>query len=102
MSDYNAVEPPHYQRGPQVKVPVPCDADEGDWVLYSIQAIDVMRHIQDPRLATAFRYLWRVAFSGKKPDQGQSQMDKNMEDIKKAQWYLKDYLNFSCEEPDTA
>lgn len=57
--------PPHYTRGP------------------GIECIQVVRHIRDMRLANAVKYTWRVAFGGK---------NDNAEDIKKAIWYLNDYL----------
>lgn len=47
--------------------------------------IEVIRWIKDPRLFTAMKYIWRVAFGGK------NGVDPK-EDIKKAIWYLNDYL----------
>jgi hypothetical protein len=62
-------------------------------VAYPLQCIDVMRRIRDPRLATAFRYLWRVAFGGKTdPDFKLSQQDQDEKDIRKAIWYLTDWI----------
>jgi hypothetical protein len=52
-----------------------------------------MRHIKDPRLATALRYLWRVAFGGKKdPKFTGTQREQDEIDIGKAVWYLQDWL----------
>lgn len=48
-----------------------------------IECIHVIRWIKDMRLATAVKYIWRVAFGGKENDR---------EDIEKAIWYLKDWL----------
>ena len=65
-NEYNAVEPPHYKRGPIITRDIGEAITKGKSVFqFSIQCIEVMRHIKDPRLATAFKYLWRVAFGGK-------------------------------------
>lgn len=48
-----------------------------------VECIEVIRHIADMRLATAVKYIWRVAFGGKANDR---------EDIEKAIWYLNDWL----------
>lgn len=70
--------PPHYTRGPRI----------GTGVLGApprvIECIEVIRHIKDMRLATAMKYIWRVAFGGKANDR---------EDIEKAIWYLRDWLD---------
>lgn len=52
-----------------------------------LECIEVVRHIKDPRLFTAMKYIWRVAFGGK------GDGSKNHEDIAKAIWYLRDYLD---------
>jgi hypothetical protein len=62
----NPISPAYYKRGPG-----------------NVEAIDVIRHIGDSRLAAAQKYLWRVAFGGKENDR---------QDIKKAIWYLNDWL----------
>lgn len=49
-----------------------------------IECIQVIRHVRDMRLANAMKYTWRVAFGGKGNDR---------EDIKKAIWYLQDWLD---------
>ena len=69
--------PPHYRRGPTVC----CPNCGHSWTL---QCIDVIRHIKDGRLFTATKYIWRVAFGGKHNDH---------EDIDKARWYLQDWLD---------
>lgn len=56
-----------------------------------LECIEVIRHIRDMRLATAMKYIWRVAFGGKGNDR---------EDIAKAIWYLNDWL--ADDEPHTA
>ena len=68
--------PPHYTRGPLI-------SSRGKAVRV-IECIEVIRHITDFRLATALKYVWRVAFGGK---------DNDHEDIRKAIWYLNDYLD---------
>lgn len=74
--------PPHYTRGPRIHIaggPLP------KWgVLRQVECIEIIRHIPDMRLATAVKYIWRVAFGGKVNDR---------EDIEKAVWYLRDWLD---------
>lgn len=88
--------PPHYKRGPSIALGK-CDpygriADDAwqrctfelagrKWL--DVECIDVIRHITDFRLATAIKYIWRVAFGGK---------DDDRQDIQKAIWYLNDWL----------
>ena len=75
--------PPHY-RGPTItKEDLSNVAGEKAVSTFSIDCIDVIRHIPDMRLANAMKYIWRVAFGGK---------DNDHEDIKKAVWYLNDWL----------
>lgn len=102
---YDAVEPPHYRRGPEIELGN-CDT-YGQWrerKRYTVErngklhivvtCIEVMRHIKDPRLATALRYMWRVAFGGKRdPKEILEQRDKDVEDIRKAIWYLQDWID---------
>lgn len=101
--------PPHYSssRGPKVQIG---ELPEGesqrramDWLKYTveygrkvfieIECIEIIRWIPDMRLATAMKYIWRVAFGGKEPGNNA----KDQEDIQKAIWYLNDYLNNSLE-----
>ena len=87
--DYDAVEPPHYKRGPRIHMEE--GVQEGDW--YDVQCIDVMREIKDPRLATALKYIWRVAFGGKsEPWDSRTPVEVDARDINSAVWYLRDYL----------
>lgn len=94
--EYDAVNPPHYQRGPVVKGDIGSNITKGigAWT-YAIKCIDVMRAIKDPRLATAFKYIWRVAFGGKcEPGMEQAtQRERDERDINSAVWYLQDWLN---------
>ena len=94
-NEYNAVEPPHYKRGPIITRDIGEAITKGKSVFqFSIQCIEVMRHIKDPRLATAFKYLWRVAFGGKTdPNYIATQQEVEERDLKSAMWYLQDYLN---------
>ena len=71
--------PQHYRRGPQLTI----TANDAEPLHHSLEAIEVIRWVRDARLANAMRYLWRVAFGGKWDDR---------EDIRKAIWYLNDYL----------
>lgn len=101
---YNAVEPPHYNGKLYVEVG-PCDTYgnltghsrttmERDGKLYvQVDCIDVFREIQDPRLATALKYIWRVAFGGKaEPWDTRDQHERDARDIESARWYLADYV----------
>lgn len=89
--------PAHYTRGPRVQIgdnPATTGRGAMTWlkttvelggrIFIEIECIDVIRHITDMRLATAVKYIWRVAFGGKANDR---------EDIKKAIWYLRDWLD---------
>ena len=71
--------PPHYTRGPRIDVACGCDHHT-----HTVECIEVIRHIEDFRLAQAMRYIWRVAFGGKWDD---------AEDIEKSRWYLQDFLD---------
>ena len=94
-SRYDAVNPPHYRRGPVIKVDIGENITKGISTFERvIHCIEVMRHIKDPRLATAFKYLWRVAFGGKKePGDPRPQAEIDSRDIKSAIWYLQDWLD---------
>ena len=50
----------------------------------TIEAIEVLEHVQDYRLGTAMKYLWRIAFGGK---------HDSVEDAKKAMWYIQRWLD---------
>lgn len=71
------VNPKHYKRGPII------DGRQ-------TEAIEVIRHIRDARLANALKYIWRVGFGGK---------ENNRADISKAVWYLQDWLDHPIDEP---
>lgn len=75
--------PPHYTRGPKVFATLAATSGPNP-ASRVLECIEVIRHIQDVRLATAIKYIWRVAFGGKENDR---------QDIEKAIWYLRDWLN---------
>ena len=52
-----------------------------------IECIDVIRHYVCD-IANAIKYLWRA---GLKPEMGMEDAEKEMEDLKKALWYIEDY-----------
>jgi hypothetical protein len=97
VTDYDPVNPPHYRRGPELEIGQ-CDTygnlvthfretvQLGGILRMPLHCIDVMRHMKDPRLATAFKYIWRVAFGGKLGADDQR-------DIRSAIWYLQDFLD---------
>lgn len=52
-----------------------------------IECIDVIRHYTCD-IANALKYLWRA---GLKPELGKADADKEIENLKKALWYIEDY-----------
>lgn len=73
--------PEHYTRGPEIVIPHYPDCIHNTSIV--VECIQVIRHIRDMRLANAMKYIWRVGFGGKA---------NNIEDIKKAIFYLNDWL----------
>ena len=53
-----------------------------------VECIEVIRHYTCD-IANALKYLWRA---GLKPEMGKADADKEIEDLKKALWYINDYL----------
>ena len=92
---YDAVTPPHYHRGPLLRIDIGSAITKGVAIVdHRLHCIEVMRCIQDPRLATALRYLWRVSFGGKSdPKHDVTQHEQDVEDIAKAIWYLRDWID---------
>lgn len=91
---YDAVEPPHYKRGPKVVVDIGSQITTGlSKYVHALRCVEVFEQIKDPRLATAFKYLWRVAFGGKRePWDTRPQTVIDRRDIESAIWYLQRYL----------
>lgn len=56
--------------------------------LCGVEVIDITRHM-DFDLGNALKYILR---SGRKEDIGVSSLDKQIEDLKKAEWYLNDKI----------
>lgn len=54
-----------------------------------IECIDVTRHY-DFCIGNAIKYLWR---SGLKSEEGMEDVDKQIEDLQKAIWYINDKIN---------
>lgn len=79
--------PDHYTRGPNIAQQHYPDCHHPR--LRMLECIEVIRWIGDMRLANAVRYIWRVAFGGKENDR---------QDIEKAIWYLKDWLQNPLED----
>ena len=52
-----------------------------------IECIDIIRHYTCD-IANAIKYLWRA---GLKPEMGMEDAEKEIEDLKKALWYIEDY-----------
>lgn len=54
-----------------------------------IECIDVVRYF-DFDCGNAIKYIWRA---GEKAEQGMTRVEKEIEDYKKAIWYLQDKIN---------
>lgn len=54
-----------------------------------IECIDIIRHYVCD-IANAIKYLWRA---GLKPEMGMEDAEKEIEDLKKALWYIEDYYS---------
>ena len=54
-----------------------------------IECIRIIRHYSCD-IANALKYLWRA---GLKPEMGKDDAEKEIEDLKKALWYIEDYQN---------
>ena len=54
-----------------------------------IECIDIIRHYTCD-IANALKYLWRA---GLKPEMGKEDAEKEIEDLKKALWYIEDFKN---------
>jgi hypothetical protein len=52
-----------------------------------IECIDIIRHYTCD-IANAIKYCWRA---GLKPEMGMEDAEKEIEDLKKALWYIEDY-----------
>lgn len=76
--------PKHYTDGP--KIILERDYKEGEVI--TIECINVIRDMPAWK-ANIIKYLWRA---GKKSEEGYSISDKEIEDIKKAQFYLNNKL----------
>lgn len=53
-----------------------------------IECIDIIRHYVCD-IANAIKYLWRA---GLKPEMGKEDVEKEIEDLKKAVWYINDFI----------
>ena len=72
MAKDNVNHPQHYNQHPA-----------------GIECIDVIRHYTCD-MANALKYLWRA---GLKTEPGKDDVDKEIEDLEKALWYIEDYQN---------
>lgn len=54
-----------------------------------IECIEIIRHYTCD-ISNALKYLWRA---GLKPEMGKEDAEKEIEDLKKALWYVEDYLS---------
>lgn len=72
MANKNVNHPQHYNQHPA-----------------GIECISIIRHYTCD-VANALKYLWRA---GLKPEMGKDDVDKEIEDLRKALWYIEDYQN---------
>ena len=70
MANKNVNHPKHYNQHPA-----------------GIECISIIRNYTCD-IANALKYLWRA---GLKPEMGKDDVDKEVEDLKKALWYIEDY-----------
>lgn len=61
----------------------------------NVEAIDVIRHYTCD-IANVMKYLLRA---GEKKETGMTDIDKEIEDLKKSAWYINDYMNEFMIEP---
>lgn len=54
-----------------------------------VECIDIVRH-HDFNIGNAIKYLWRA---GLKSEEGVTDIDKHIEDLKKAVWYINDEID---------
>lgn len=74
------------------------DSDEPDHVNHpehytsdpsGIECIEITRH-RNFAIGSAIKYLWRA---GRKGEEGKTSIDKQVEDLNKSIWYIKDEIN---------
>lgn len=53
-----------------------------------VECIEITRH-HDFNIGNAIKYLWRA---GLKKEEGKTDIDKEIEDLKKAIWYIEDKI----------
>jgi hypothetical protein len=63
-----------------------------------IECIDIIRHYTCD-IANAIKYLWRA---GLKAELGKEDAEKEIEDLKKALWYIEDYHSHFCKHGQAA
>lgn len=81
----NVNHPKHYNtNNPVIKVKCNC----GEIVEVTVECIDIIRNMPTWK-GNAIKYLWR---EGLKEDSSMSTIDKEIEDLKKAVWYINDRI----------
>lgn len=91
MAVDNVNHPPHYTiNTPKIKVKCDC----GKIIDVSIECIDVIRNMPSWK-GNAIKYLWR---EGLKQDGCLTDIQKEIEDLEKAIWYIKDKIKQLKEE----
>ena len=77
--------PKHYTTGgPIITIKCKC----GEVVKKALECIEVIRDMPSWK-GNAIKYLWRC---GIKKEEGMSDVDKEIQDLKKAIWYIKDRI----------
>lgn len=87
MESNNVNHPAHYNTNcPIVKVKCSCE----EIIELPLECIDVIRDMPSWK-GNAVKYLWRC---GLKKEEGMSDVEKEIEDLNKAIWYIKDRIQF--------
>lgn len=81
----NVDHPSHYN----TNKPYVCIKHNGDSIKVPIECIDVIRDMPSWK-GNAIKYLWR---EGLKEDVSLSDIEKEIEDLEKAIWYIQDKIN---------
>lgn len=86
MKDYEMVDHPQHYNQDGIKKQFTCEC--GKEIIVPIECVDVIRDMPTWK-GNAIKYLWRA---GEKPDGELSQVDKEIEDCRKAIWYINDRI----------
>ena len=87
MEKDNVNNPKHYNtNNPIIRVICKC----GEVIKITISCIDIIRDMPSWK-GNAIKYLWRA---GLKEEEGMSNKEKEIEDLNKSIWYIKDRIKY--------